>query len=144
MKIRWFLHWKYLDFHYYRISYRKYRKFFENPWVFKRTFPPKLCVGRDGSVSMMSKKYKYNVVCFQFEYFPLPLLRFIQSQKSFSRSGVTSKYLEFPYENTMISITIGFPIEIHEIFIFWKSVSLQTHRSPKTMCREWWQCQYDV
>ena len=31
---------------------------FENPRVFKRTFPLKLCVGSDGRVSMMSKKHK--------------------------------------------------------------------------------------
>ena len=31
---------------------------FENPRVFKRTFPLKLCVGSDGSGNMMSKKHK--------------------------------------------------------------------------------------
>ena len=30
---------------------------FENPRIFKRTFPLKLCVGSDGTASIMSKKH---------------------------------------------------------------------------------------
>ena len=68
---------------------------FENPRVFKRTFPLELCVGSDGSVNMMSKKHKYNIFFMVLKDFPLGNFVFWREQNSISPNSDILHFLRF-------------------------------------------------
>ena len=86
---------------------------FENPWVFKRTFPLELCVGSDGSGNMMSTKHKYNKIFMVLKDFPLGNLVFWCEQNSISQNSEILPFLRF------LLISYGKWISCY-IFEFWE------------------------